>query len=62
MAKDDQKNTYKKFIMFVVGFFILILGTTLILAWWTDVIIFFKGTLGKILAVAGLLMLYTLNK
>ena len=62
MAKDDQKSTYKKFIMFVFGFFILILGTTLILAWWTDVIIFFKGTLGKILAVAGLLMLYTLNK
>jgi len=62
MPKDDQKKTYKKFIMAVAGFFILILGITLILAWWQDVVIFLKGTLGMILALAGLLMLYTLNK
>jgi len=62
MPKDDQKNTYKKFIMYVIGFFILILGITLILAWWENVIILIKGALGIILALAGLLMLYTLNK
>lgn len=62
MPKDDQKNTYKKFIMYVIGFFVLILGITLILAWWENVIILIKGALGIILALAGLLMLYTLNK
>ena len=62
MAKDDQKSTYKKFIMFLVGFFILILGVTLILAWWQDVVILFRGSLGIILALGGLLALYTLNK
>jgi len=62
MTKDDQKNTYKKFIMYVIGFFILILGITLILAWWENVILLIKGALGIILALAGLLMLYALNK
>ncbi len=62
MAKDDQKSTYKKFLMFLIGFFILILGITLILAWWQDVVILFKGAIGMILALGGLLALYTLNK
>jgi len=62
MAKDNQKSTYKKFLMFLVGFFILILGITLILAWWESVVILFKGASGMALALAGLLMLYTLNK
>jgi uncharacterized membrane protein YqgA involved in biofilm formation len=62
MAKDGQRNTYKKFLMLVVGFFILILGVTLILAWWQDVVILFKGAIGMILALGGLLTLYTLNK
>lgn len=62
MAKDNQKNTYKKFVMYIVGFFILILGITLILTWWADVVILLKGAIGIILAMAGLLMLYTLNK
>jgi len=62
MAKDHQKSTYKKFVMFLIGFFILILGITLILAWWVDVVALFKGAIGTILALAGLLTLYTLNK
>ncbi len=62
MAKDDQKSKYKKFLMFLVGFFVLILGITLILAWWQDVVILFKGAIGMILALGGLLALYTLNK
>jgi len=62
MAKDNQKSTYKKFLMFLVGFFVLILGITLILAWWQDVVILFKGAIGMILALGGLLALYTLNK
>lgn len=62
MAKDSQKSTYKRFLMFLVGFFILILGVTLILAWWKDVVILFKGAIGMMLALGGLLALYTLNK
>ena len=62
MAKDSQKSAYKRFVMFVVGFLILILGITLILAWWEDVVMLFKGAIGMLLALGGLLALYTLNK
>ena len=62
MVKDHQKSAYKKFVMFLIGFFILILGITLILAWWEDVVILFKGAIGMILALGGLLALYTLKK
>lgn len=55
-------DNYKKFIFFVVGFFILILGVTLILVWWMDVAVLFRGSAGIILALAGLLTLYALNK
>ena len=62
MTKDNQKAAYKKFILFVIGFFILILGVTLILVWGQYVAFLFKGAIGVILALAGLLMLYGLNK
>jgi len=62
MAKDQQKNAYKKFVTFLIGFFILILGITLILAWWEDVATLIRGALGMMLAGGGLLALYTLNK
>ena len=62
MAKDDQNKTFKKFLLFVIGFFILIFGIMLILVWWQYVAFLFKGAVGLILALAGLLMLYGLNK
>ena len=62
MAKDDQKNTYKKFLLFVIGFFILILGITLILLWWEDVLALCRGAVGVVLALAGLFALYAINK
>lgn len=62
MAKDQQKSAYKKFVTFLIGFFILILGITLILAWWEDVVTLIRGALGMMLALGGLLALYTLNK
>ena len=61
MAKDQQKSAYKKFVTFLIGFFILILGITLILAWWEDVVTLIRGALGMMLAFGGLLALYTLN-
>jgi len=62
MEENNQKKSYKKFVLFVIGFFILILGITLILFWWMDVAVLFRGAIGIILALAGLLMLYGLNK
>lgn len=60
--EDDPTNTYKKFVLFVAGFFVIVLGVTLILGWWPDVVALFKGATGIILALAGLLMLYGMNK
>jgi len=62
MVKDDQKSSYKKFILFLGGFFVLILGITLTLLWWKDVVALFKGATGIILALAGLFALYAVNK
>jgi len=62
MVKKENNKTYKKFLLFVVGFFILILGVTLILVWWSDVASLFRGAVGMVLAMAGVLTLYALNK
>lgn len=59
---ENQKSNYKKFFNFVVGFFILILGIILVLSCWSEVVVLFKGVIGIILSLAGLLILYTLNK
>jgi len=59
---DKQTVNYKMFIRYLVGFFVLILGITLILVWWNDVTGLFRGFFGMAMAMAGLLILYTLNK
>ncbi len=61
MTKKDQKNNYKKFVLFVVGFFVLVLGITLTLVWWKDVVGLFRGSIGVILSLAGLFALYAIN-
>ena len=43
--------------MTVAGFVAVVAGITLVLAWWPDVVHFFKGILGMALAVAGLVIL-----
>ena len=48
----------KQILMFMLGAGILILGITLILGWWNDVVILFKGGAGIVLALGGLLTLY----
>ena len=62
MEKDERKNSYKKFVLFVAGFFVLILGVTLILVCWRDVVALFRGASGIVLALAGLFMLYAVSK
>ena len=62
MEKDDQKKNYKRFVLFMAGCFVLVLGVTLILVCWKDVVTLFKGASGMALALAGLFMLYAVNK
>lgn len=62
MVSDNRKNSYKKFVLCVGGFFILVLGMTLILVCWKDVVALFKGATGIVLALSGLFMLYAVNK
>lgn len=62
MNKKEGKDSYKVFLQFLVGLFVLILGITLTLSWFDEVIILFKGAVGIILALAGLFTLYALNK
>lgn len=56
-----MNDGYKKFIMMLGGTFLLILGVTLVLSWWDEVVIFFRAIIGMALAIAGLLMLYFLS-
>ena len=62
MANEDKQNNYKRFVLFVVGFFILVLGITLILVCFKDVVVLFRGALGIVFALAGLFMLYAVSK
>ncbi len=52
----------KRLIFALIGSFILVLGVTLVLAWWTDVVVLFRGGIGMVLALAGMLILYSLNQ
>ncbi len=54
-------DQYKKFVLFLIGTFILILGVTLILKWWPAVVLLFQGGTGIILAISGLMILYYLK-
>ena len=58
-VKED--STYKKFLKYLAGTFVLVLGLTLILVWWADVVSLFRGVAGMILALAGMVFLYSLR-
>jgi uncharacterized membrane protein len=47
--------------LFVIGVALLVLGVTLILAWWDDLIILFRGGMGFVLALIGLFVLYNIK-
>ena len=53
-----KKNTLKDLIGFPLGCVLLITGVTLILVWWQDLVIIFRGVIGFIIALAGLFILY----
>lgn len=58
----QTKNKSKQAMMAAVGVFVLLLGISLVLTWWRDVVVLFRGVIGMILAVAGLLVLYSIKK
>ena len=57
-----DKNNYKKFLLFLCGNIVLILGVMLILTWWQDVVVLFRGAVGMIFALAGMIVLYILSQ
>ncbi|MFC1510244.1 hypothetical protein ACFL49_01105 [Candidatus Omnitrophota bacterium] len=61
MSKKETSG-YKTFFLGLVGSCILIIGTTFILTWWSDVVSLFKGAVGIILAIGGMGVLYFLSK
>ncbi|MBF0532818.1 MAG: hypothetical protein HQL23_06965 [Candidatus Omnitrophica bacterium] len=55
------ENNYKKFVRFIGGMAALLLGVTLILMFWQDVVSLFRGFAGLALALGGLLALYSVR-
>ncbi len=47
--------------LFVVGGALLVGGISLVLSWWLEVVLLFKGVIGMALALAGLLALYLIR-
>lgn len=62
MSEEQDPKNYKRFLIGLVGIFVLILGVSLILSWWSAMVVLIKGTIGIVLAVAGLLIMYSMNK
>jgi len=48
----------RKGIIFIAGFILTILGVVLILQQWGAVVLLFKGTIGALVTVAGLVILF----
>ena len=57
-----MKARFPKLILYLAGSVILVLGIALILRWWVDVVVLFRAGIGMALALAGLLVLYSLNR
>lgn len=55
MNKNKKSSTV---FLYGVGWAMVVIGVALILLWWPQVVQLFKATVGIILAIAGLLVLY----
>ena len=53
----QEKNSSKKILFFILGGLVLMVGISLILKYWQDVVILFKGAVGMVLALTGLVIL-----
>ena len=50
-----------KTVLGLIGLACLVGGVTLILVWWPNLVIIFKGGIGFVLALVGLFMLYNIK-
>ncbi|MCB9756970.1 MAG: hypothetical protein H6753_00940 [Candidatus Omnitrophica bacterium] len=57
-----SSSTFGKILRFILGLSVMIAGITLVLLWWNDVMVVFRGFIGVLLALGGLLILYLLQK
>lgn len=57
-----MKARFPKLILYLAGSVILVLGIALVLRFWADVVLVFRAVIGMALALAGLLILYSLNR
>jgi len=53
---------FKQIFIAITGVCALILGIALILLWWPQVVDLFKGVIGMILALVGLVILYMVRR
>jgi hypothetical protein len=57
-----MKVRFPKLILYLAGSVMLVLGIALVLRFWADVVLVFRAGIGIALALAGLLVLYSLNR
>ena len=57
----SKKKFAKKTVLSLVACVFIIIGITMVLAFWPDVIRIFRGGLGIILAFSGLAILYSIR-
>lgn len=58
----DKTVKESKLILFLLGTAFLVVGTTLVLIWWQDVVSLFRGFIGVFIALGGLLILYMMRE
>lgn len=58
----SKKNGMKEIVGFPLGCILLVLGISLILLWWSDLVIIFRGIIGFIIALSGLFILYVIGQ
>lgn len=62
MKNEEGKFQDKKYLKFLAGCFAVVIGVTLILVWFDDLAVLIRGSIGFIIALGGLLVLYSLKK
>ncbi|MBP9853408.1 MAG: hypothetical protein KBD53_00910 [Candidatus Omnitrophica bacterium] len=62
MGEEFEKFKDKTYVKFLIGCFAVLIGVTFILLWFDDLAVIFRGSVGFIIALGGLLVLYSLKK
>ena len=58
----DKRIKESKLALFLSGGMFLVLGLTLVLIWWHDVVSLFRGFIGVLIALGGLMILYMVKE